>query len=385
MPSKSERHRPRRRVSEDPDPERARKRSSAYSPNFGQLLADSGVTPVSRDHRAANHREWNEILVQPRPSLSPSRMSDGHHERFLKAIDRAENEDEVMAQVFPKIVGEPRHPARYNTKLGNLEPLREDIVVPQPDYYEGNSIGPGSRQLRKRLDKSIVPSAHTHYPFLPNFFTEAKGLEGTMAVAQRQVCHNGAVGARAMHRVENLGRREEYFDNKARTASVILHGAGNLRFFSHHVSPPGGPGTPMQTHMTPLQAFSLESTPDTFRQGVGAFRNASDYARQFRKESIENAHRRARIVTPDPPTPPPRSTRRPLSCQRPILESSDSENSNSSSEEDESDDDNHRKSSRARPKGKVPKPQVVTATPTRLAKRKSAPPTRKLRPRRPRR
>lgn len=380
MPSKSERHRPRRRVSEDPDPERARKRSSAYSPNFGQLLADSGVSLVNRNHKAANHREWNEVLIQPRPSLSPSRMSDGHYDRFLEAIDGAENEDEVMAQVFPKIVGKPKHPYRYNTRLGNLEPLREGIAIPQPDYYEGDLIGPGSRQLRKRLNKSIVPSACTHYPFLPNFFSEAKGPDGSLAVAQRQVCHDGALGARAMHRVENLGRREESFDNKARTASVILHGAGNLDLFSHHLSQPGGPGLPSQTHMTPLRSFNLADTPSAFRQGVGAFRNASDYASKHRKEAIENAHRRARILTPEPPTPAPRSTRRPLSCQL----SSDSE-TNSSSSEEESDDGNAREFLRARPKGKVPKPQVVTATPTRLAKRKSAPPTRKLRPRRPRR
>lgn len=380
MPSKSERHRPRRRILEDPDPERAKKRSSAYSPNFGRLLAESGVSPVSRNHKAANHQEWNEILMQPRSSLSPSRMSDGHYDRFAKAVDRAENEDEVMMQVFPKILGEPRHPSRVNTRLGNLEPLRKGIAIPQPDYYEGESIGPGNRQLRKRLDESIVPSTHTHYPFLPNFFAEAKGPDGSLAIAERQVCHIGALGARAMHRVENLARREDFFDNKARTASVVLHGAGDLKFFSHHLSQPGGPGTPSQTHMTPLRSFSLADTPSAFRQGVGAFRNASDYASKHRKESIDNAHYRAGILTPEPSSPAPRSARRLLSCQL----SSDSETSSSSSEE-ESEDDNHRESLRARRKGKVPKPQVVTATPTRLAKRKSTPPTRKLRPRRTRR
>ena len=229
-------------------------------------------------------------------------MSDGHHERFLKAIDNAETEHEVMSHVFPKIVGEPRSPSRENARLKNLEPLRKGIVVPQPDYYEGDLPGLGNRQLRKRLDKSIVPSSHKHYPFLPNLFAEAKDPDGSMAVAQRQACHDWALGARAMHRVENLGRGKECFDNKARTASVVLHGAGNLRFFSHHVSQPRGSGNPMQTHMTPLRSFSLDDTPDTFRQGVGAFRNASEYARQLRKDSIEDAHRRNRILTPQPST-----------------------------------------------------------------------------------
>ena len=294
------------------DTEKTR-RTSAYSPNFNQILVDNGVFPVSRSNRAANHREWNEALIQPRPSLSPSRMSDGHYDRFVKAIDEAENEAEVMSHVFPKIVGNPRYPSRQNVPLGNLDRLADDIVVPQPDYYEGDHPGWGNRQLRRQLETSIVPSSHKHYPFLPNFFAEAKCPDGSLAVAQRQACHDGALGARAMHRVENLGRRGEVFDNKARTTSVIYHGAGNLDLFSHHLSQPRVHETPSKTHMTPLRSFNLADTPGSFRQGVGAFRNASDYAHQHRKESIENAHRRKGIVTPAPPTIAPRSTRRPLS------------------------------------------------------------------------
>lgn len=203
------------------------RRASAYTPNFAQKLVDNHVSLVKRDHRAANHQEWNEVLVRPRPSLSPSRMSDGHFDRFAKAIDEAHNEDEVMSHVIPKIVGHPRYPSRQNVPLGNLDPLAKNIVVPQPDYYEGSLPGPGNRQLRQRLDKSIVPSSQRDYPFLPNFFVEAKGPRGSFTVAQLQACHDGALGALATHRVENLGRREEAFDNKARTASVVYHGGGS--------------------------------------------------------------------------------------------------------------------------------------------------------------
>ncbi len=66
----------------------------------------------------------------------------------------------------------------------------------------------------------------------------------------------------------------------------------------------------MQTYMTALRSFALGNNPDIFRQGVGAFRNASDYAHQHRKDSIEAAHRRNGIVTPPPPTIAPRSTRK---------------------------------------------------------------------------
>ena len=313
-----------------------------------------------------------------KPSLSPSRMSHGHYDRFVEAIDEAEVEDEVMTHVLPEIVGRRRHPSRQNVQLRNLEPLMKGIVIPQPDYYQGHLPGPGNRQLRKLLDKDIVPSSQKYYPFLPNFFAEAKGPEGSLAVAQRQACHDGALGARAMHRVENLERRGEVFDNKARTVSAVYHGAGNVNLYTHHVSQPGGPGTLPQTHMTPLRSFCLADTPDSFRQGVGAVRNATDYACQLRKDSIADAHRRSRIITPQPPSISSRPKRTPLSCQEPVTESSDSD-SGSSSEEEESDDGTYGRSSRARPRGRVLKPNIVTATPKRLASRDLSPPRRERR------
>ena len=61
------------------------------------MLVDNGVSIINRGHRAADHKDWNEVLIQPRPSLSPSRMSDGHYDRFVKAIDEADTEDEAMS------------------------------------------------------------------------------------------------------------------------------------------------------------------------------------------------------------------------------------------------------------------------------------------------
>ena len=371
-------------VADDPKKNEKIKRASAYTPNFAQKLADRGFSMVKRSHRPANHREWNQALMQPRPSLSPSRMSEGHYNRFVEAIEEAENEDEVMTHVLPEIVGRRKHPSRQNVQLGNLDPLMEGIVIPQPDYYQGHTPGPGNRQLRQRLERSIVPSSHAHYPFLPNFFAEAKGPDGSPAVAQRQACHDGALGARAMHRLENLERRGEVFDNKARTASIAYHGPGDLHMYTHHISQPGGPRTLPQTHMTPLRSFSLADSPDTFRRGIGAVRNAADYACQLRKDSIADAHRRSRIITPEPLSTGSRPRRTPLSCQTREAESSDSD-SGSSSEEEESDDGSYGGSSRARPRGRLLQPNIVTATPKRLAGRDPSPPRRELRSRRTRR
>ena len=356
------------------------RKSSAYAPEFGVKLKDEGFLPADPSIRAANDREWNEVLIRPRPSLSPSRVPDEHHRRFVTDVYRAQNESEVMSNVFPTIIGQHRYPSGRNVRFSNLEPLAAGFVVPQPDYYQGEDQGAGTRQLRDQLDRSILPSRNGHYPFLPNFFTEAKGPEGTTGVAQRQAAYDGAVGARGMHRTENHGRRRERFDNKARTVSSILDGAGHLDIFTHHLSKPTGRGAQSQTHMTPLGSYSLTDSPETFRQGVGAYRNASDYAHHHRTETIKNAHRRSGIITPRLSISP-RPTLRPLSCQTPVAESSDSD-IDSSSESEDSDTSDHRPSSRARAKGRTLKPKVVFASPQRPAKRASSPPRRELRPRR---
>ncbi|CAF9935091.1 hypothetical protein IMSHALPRED_010100 [Imshaugia aleurites] len=306
-------------------------------------------------------------------------MSDGHFDRFVAAVYKTENEREVMSYVFPQIVGKTRYPSRQNVKFGNLSPLAKGIVVPQPGYYEGEDPGQGNRTLRGWLERSIVPSLLTNGPFLPNFFAEAKGISSTIRVAQLQACQDGALGSRAMHRVENLGREEEIFDNKARTASVIYHGRGSLEFAIHHHSQPRGPGTDSETCMTSVNSFSLSGDPDRFREGVASFRNIRDYAHRLRKESIENAHRRMGIVTPEPSTIPPRSTRRPLSYHASSVENGIS-NTRDSSEVEDSDDRNHKQSSKAPLKRKPLKSKVVTATPKRPAKNDPPPP--RLRPRR---
>lgn len=367
------------------------RRSSAYTPNFEQILADKGIYLAKDSPEPANFREWHDIVKQPRPSLSPSRMSDGDWRRFRKAARGAENEDEVMSHVFPKIVGDSPYSSRQNAKFGNLDPLVPNIVTPQPDYYQGHPPGVGNRQLRRQLDTSIVPSSKNHYPFLPNFFAEAKSPEGTFKLGQLQVCHDGAVGALATHRVHNLGRTEEVFDNRARTASALYHGEGNIALYTHHLSKPRGRGTPSQTHMTYLRSYDIADNPENFRQGVGAFRNASDYAHRHRVEAIEDAHRRNRIVTPEPATAVRRSarrplscqsarstrrplscqsstsTRRPLSCQASVVKSSDSDPSSSS--EEDSEDEIYRESSGARSKGRVLNPEIAIATPKRPATR----------------
>jgi hypothetical protein len=59
---------------------------------------------------------------------------------------------------------------------------------------------------------------------MPNFFLEAKGPDGSLAVARRQACYDGALGARGIHSLQSFGTSKPVYDNNAYTIESIYHG-----------------------------------------------------------------------------------------------------------------------------------------------------------------
>ena len=261
--------------------------------NFEQHLTDRYVNPPpSRTQKPENWDHFLGSLAKPRPSLPPSPSSNGPDDSFLQAVEDVKTEPQVMSQVFPKIVGSKRLPSGENLVLGNLDPLTDGSLVDvQPDYYEGSRPGPPDRRIRARARRFFVPSTHEDAPFLPNFFGEAKTSAGKFAVARRQACYDGALGARGVHHLQSLGKEETYHKN-AGTTSAIYRGGGSLKMYAHHLSQPRGPGTSQHYHMTPLGGWDLTGSPETFRQGVSAFKNVRELVAKHREKLIEEANRR---------------------------------------------------------------------------------------------
>ncbi|KAF1951278.1 hypothetical protein CC80DRAFT_424979, partial [Byssothecium circinans] len=52
-----------------------------------------------------------------------------------------------------------------------------------------------SRQVRTKLSSLIIPSTQHDLLIALNFFLAAKGPNGLLAVARRQACYDGALGA----------------------------------------------------------------------------------------------------------------------------------------------------------------------------------------------
>ncbi|KAI9765135.1 MAG: hypothetical protein M1839_005613, partial [Geoglossum umbratile] len=267
------------------------RKSSAYNRDFEQHLIDHGFYPNNRAQKPNNWEEINDRIAQPRPSLSPSHFSDGAFEIFQQTNEEALSEDKVMRTAFPIISGNANIPNEGGLVFTNLEPLTDGTLVDaKPDFYDGARPEQIDQRVRKKLGSYIIPSTHQHAPSLPNLFVEGKGPDGSTAVAKRQACYDGALDARGMHKLQSFGTATPY-DNNAYTITSTYHG-GHLQMYTTHPTQPKAPGREPEYHMTQLRSFSMIDTPERFREGASAFRNARDWAKEQRDKLTAAANGR---------------------------------------------------------------------------------------------
>jgi hypothetical protein len=119
-----------------------------------------------------------------------------------------------------------------------------------------------------------------------------KGPDGSAAVAERQACYDGALGARAMHSLQSYGQDKPTYDNNAYVITSTFHN-GQLKMYTSHPAQPNGPGTQPEYYMTQINGWSMTGNAESFRQGVTAFRNAGDWTKEKRADAIKLANERA--------------------------------------------------------------------------------------------
>lgn len=286
------------------------KKTSPYDPNFEQNLIDNGIYPDDYDFpddrdppRPNNENEILSRLQQPRPSLSPSKFSNKEFRTFKQTNSRALNEDAVMGDVFPVIQGTARIPSAKNFIFGNLEPLTDsNLVDAKPDFYDGARPAQIGLPIREDLGIYIIPATQGQAPALPNFFTEAKGPDGSAAVVKRQACFDGALGARGVHKLRSFEEDPDMvYDNNAYTITSTYH-SGHLQIYTSHPTKPIDPEGPPEYHMTQLGGWALTGSHDQFRQGTGAFRNAREWAKEQRDGLIAAANGRVIGITKETST-----------------------------------------------------------------------------------
>ena len=277
------------------------KNTGVYSRGFLQNLVDHGVYPEEYEHiddqvptSPDNWQEINQRLVQPRPSLSPSQFSDGAFKKFKRADAHVSKENTVMDSVIPVIEGEVKSSRSVagNIPFNNLDHLTDGTLsAGNPDRFYGARPEQLNRSIRDKLGHYIVPSTQEDLPMAPNFFLQAKGPNGTAAVAKRQAIYDGALGARGMQSLQSYGESKPVYDNNAYTITSI-YSDGQLKLYTTHPTQPAGLQNRPKYFINQLRSFSMIDTSETFRQGAAAYRNARDWAKEKRDGFIEAANGR---------------------------------------------------------------------------------------------
>ncbi len=272
-------------------------RSSAYDPDFMTLLAQRNIERPDFEKEPVNLDQLMDRLKRPRSELTPSHFSQAQLVTFRRTIKNAVDENMIMGKVLSTIMGDDHdYPSTLNRQCENWQPFTDGkLVIPRPNFFDGVRQGPKNRQVRNVLNTLIVPSISDDWPFLPNFFGEAKSPKGSGLVAQRQACYDGAFGARAMHHLTNYGAEETY-DNKAYTFTFV-YSLGFLEIYAHHMSQSGGPKTLPCYHMIRLGAWDLQGSRQSFIDGATAFRNLRDLAAELREELLATAESRMQGIS----------------------------------------------------------------------------------------
>ncbi|PTB68911.1 hypothetical protein BBK36DRAFT_1166787 [Trichoderma citrinoviride] len=278
------------------------KSTGPYDRAFQQHLIDHRVYPYGYQDldgelqpRPENMNDISRELARPRASLSPSRFSNEDFHKFQMADINAVRETQVMSNVIPKIEGDTKD---YRSVAGeipftNLEHLTDGTIKPgNPDLYHGARPEQLNREVRSVLNHQIVPCTQHDLPAVPNFFLQVKGPWGQPAVAYRQMCYDGALGARGIQSLQSYGETEKVYDNKAYTLTSMYQD-GQLKMYTSHPIPPSTEGGQPSFSTSQVGTWALTGTPEAFRQGAAAYRNGRDWAKRQRNDAIKKANERA--------------------------------------------------------------------------------------------
>lgn len=275
-----------------------------YSSNFRQHLIDHGIYHDGHEYLdgrvLALPDNWGDInkrllVMQRRPSLSPSRFTNDDFRKSNRADTHASNEHPVIIEVVPRIEGDDfgDQCRGGGYRFANLAPLTDGSLAPAtPDRFYGARPEHLDRQIREELSNLIILSRRDDRPIAPIFFLEAKGPDGSAAVARRQAWYyDSALGARAIHALQSYQQERPIYDNNSYTITST-YADGTLKLYTTHRIEPKGPDCRPEYIMTQLRSWAMTDTPETFRQGASAYRNARDWAKEKRDEFIRLANER---------------------------------------------------------------------------------------------
>lgn len=188
------------RVQEENRPHKRPTPSSAYDTDFQVKLAGSQIHFLSpkSPSKPGNLELARHYISKRRASLSAENFGEEEFQSFVARSDKVRNEATVMQKLVPIIVGKDDH---IETESGvifrNFKPVTAARTVhAMPDFYDGAFCEDLAKQIRKELTEFVSPAASGEFPIVPNFYFEGKRPRAAGTVAELQVLHEGALGAR---------------------------------------------------------------------------------------------------------------------------------------------------------------------------------------------
>ena len=264
--------------------------SEPYDRNFEAHLTASYVMPITFEKKPNNLSDWKEKLKRPCAEMSEEAFTGENQKNFCKAMFRDSLDIKVMKTVFPTIRGDVRYHMDTDRLCTNLQRLTKvNTMILRPDYMEGCKRQPEDSRLAAILGPFIEISEDQQAPLIPNLFAQVRSCQHVVLYLQAR--YAGACGARAMHKVLNVGNKTEIFDGNAYAASFTYYDA-TLRMYLHWIVNSKNAVFPLQYEMIRAGSWALDDL-ESCRKGISAFRNAQDYASELR----EQARGRALSVT----------------------------------------------------------------------------------------
>lgn len=273
-----------------------------YNADYESKLIDDLLPPWSMNYKRAelaNRQELNAVMDGTARMQAPfSDLDVRHQSDFIRKSHAATTEPKWVHDAFPYIMGTAEIAHEQGVLFNNFAPIGKRLLAQaKPDYYEGSSPSEIKQGIRDNLSEFIIPSTTKQRPMLPNLFFEAKGPTGIPTVAKLQACHDGALGARAIHQLRSYGKDPEaMYDGNAYTVTATYN-EGALAIYAHHPTSSSGYRTQETEaeittayHMNRLGTWLLDDDIDGYRKGITAFRNLRVWAEEQRDQFIAEAN-----------------------------------------------------------------------------------------------
>ncbi|RAH78056.1 hypothetical protein BO86DRAFT_450602 [Aspergillus japonicus CBS 114.51] len=270
---------------DDSIPTRTRiKGSTAYDRHFEGHLNDHGIFMPSgtypdgtKPSKPAKIAEIQRRLRNSRPSMVILESSlEREYEDFTTVNDKTSGAQRVVKRILPFLQGSQQDSFEDggNHPFTNLAPLTDGTLAnAAPEFYHGAPPNQLNNNIREDLSNKIVPTRRTNRPAAPNFFLET-----------------GHDGSYAQYGHDRSSNKPDYYNNNAYTMAATFNNE-LLGLYITHLTIPTDNNDPDPNYvMTQAGQWALHSDPDTYQQGITAYRNAQDLAREFRDDFIRQAN-----------------------------------------------------------------------------------------------